>query len=37
MLSSDEGLVGQFNDLVADYAVKAVGARAERAHVGAVG
>ncbi|MEO8052138.1 MAG: F0F1 ATP synthase subunit gamma [Acidobacteriota bacterium] len=37
VFGSDQGLVGQFNDLVAEYAAKALGARAERAQVWAVG
>jgi F-type H+-transporting ATPase subunit gamma len=37
VFGSDQGLVGQFNDVVADYAVKTLAALAEKANVWAVG
>jgi F-type H+-transporting ATPase subunit gamma len=37
VFGSDQGLVGQFNDVVADYAVKTLAARTEKANVWAVG
>ncbi len=37
VFGSDQGLVGQFNDVVADYAIKTLAARPGRAHVWAVG
>lgn len=37
VFGSDQGLVGQFNDLVADYAVKTLAALADNANVWAVG
>ncbi len=37
VFGSDQGLVGQFNDVVADYAIQALGTRSERAKVWAVG
>jgi F-type H+-transporting ATPase subunit gamma len=37
VFGSDQGLVGQFNDVVADYAIKTLGARTGNLHVWAVG
>ncbi len=37
VFGSDQGLVGQFNDVVADYAVKSLAARSAKAEVWAVG
>ena len=37
MFGSDQGLVGQFNDIVVDYAVKTLAALPGKAQVGAVG
>jgi F-type H+-transporting ATPase subunit gamma len=37
VFGSDQGLVGQFNDVVADYAVKALAGPADKANVWAVG
>lgn len=37
VFGSDQGLVGQFNDVVADYAVKTLAALTEKANVWAVG
>ncbi|MCF8050058.1 MAG: F0F1 ATP synthase subunit gamma [Desulfobacterales bacterium] len=37
VFGSDQGLVGQFNDVVADYAVKALAGPADKAKVWAVG
>ncbi|MFO8113598.1 MAG: F0F1 ATP synthase subunit gamma [Desulfosalsimonadaceae bacterium] len=37
VFGSDQGLVGQFNDVVADYAVKALAALTDKANVWAVG
>jgi len=37
VFGSDQGLVGQFNDVVADYAIKALAARAGKPEVWAVG
>jgi F-type H+-transporting ATPase subunit gamma len=37
VFGSDQGLVGQFNDVVADYAVKTLAGPAEKANVWAVG
>lgn len=37
VFGSDQGLVGQFNDLVADYAVKTLAALTDKANVWAVG
>jgi len=37
VFGSDQGLVGQFNDVVADYAVKTLAALADKANVWAVG
>lgn len=37
VFGSDQGLVGQFNDVVADYAIKTLAARPGKAHVWAVG
>ena len=37
VFGSDQGLVGQFNDVVADYAVKALAPLTDRANVWAVG
>ena len=37
IFGSDQGVVGQFNDIVADYAIKTLAASAGRAHVWAIG
>lgn len=37
VFGSDQGLVGQFNDVVADYAIKTLAALSGKAHVWAVG
>ncbi len=37
VFGSDQGLVGQFNDVVADYAIKTLAAPAGKCHVWAVG
>jgi F-type H+-transporting ATPase subunit gamma len=37
VFGSDQGLVGQFNDVVADYAIKTLGALPGKCHVWAVG
>jgi F-type H+-transporting ATPase subunit gamma len=37
VFGSDQGLVGQFNDVVTDYAIKALAARPGKAHIWAVG
>ena len=37
VFGSDQGLVGQFNDVVADYAIKHLAALSEKCHVWAVG
>ncbi len=37
VFGSDQGLVGQFNDVVADFAINALAARPEKAQVWAVG
>jgi len=37
VFGSDQGLVGQFNDVVADYAIKTLAALAGKCHVWAVG
>ena len=37
VFGSDQGLVGQFNDVVAEYAITTLAARPQKAHVWAVG